>query len=206
MGFLSASCSFTRFRIIDDVPSDLWAQIPDSLKKHAFQDIDDVPLERAHGWTCFEDMLDMQWHTAPPQKGAYIVFSLRLDTRRIPAGVIKKHFALALKDEKQSNAEQNKKFISRERKKELKEQVIIRLRSRFLPVPAEFNVLWETTNNTVWFASTQSKMIELFTELFTQTFNLHLEQMIPYNLAMTILDESQLAHLDRIEPTQFATE
>ncbi len=206
MGFLSASCSFTRFRIIDEVPKDLWGQIPDKLKQFAFQDIDDVPLERGFGWTCFEDMLDMQWHTAPPQKGAYIVFSLRLDTRRVPSGVIKKHFALAMKDEKQGLMEQNKKFISRERKKELKEQVVLRLRNRFLPVPAEFNVLWATDTNTVWFASTQGKMIDMFTEYFTQTFDLHLEQMIPYNLAMTILDEAQLTHLDRLEPTHFATE
>ncbi len=206
MGFLSASCSFTRFRIIDDVPEDLWAQIPDKLKQFAFQDIDDIPVERAFGWTCFEDMLDMQWQTAPPQKGSYLIFSLRLDTRRIPAGVIKKYFALALKDEKQSLSEQNKKFISRERKKELKEQVILRLRSRFLPVPAEFNVLWATDTNSVWFASTQGKMIDIFTEYFTQTFDLHLEQMIPYNLAMTILDEAQLTHLDRLEPTQFSAE
>ncbi len=206
MGFLSASCSFTRFRIIDDIPQDLWSQIPDKLKQFAFQDIDDMPIERAHGWTCFEDMLDMQWQTAPPQKGAYIVFSLRLDTRRIPAGVIKKHFALAMRDEKQSLHEQNKKFISRERKKELKEQVIIRLRSRFLPVPAEFNVIWATDSNYIWFASTQGKMIDMFTEYFTQTFDLHLEQMIPYNLAMSMLDEASLSHLDRLEPTHFATE
>ncbi len=206
MGFLSASCSFTRFRIIDEIPKDLWSQIPDKLKQFAFQDIDDVPLERGFGWTCFEDMLDMQWHTAPPEKGAYIVFSLRLDTRRVPAGVIKKHFALALRDEKQSLFEQNKKFISRERKKELKEQVILRLRSRFLPVPAEFNVIWSTESNNVWFASTQGKMIDMFMEYFTQTFDLHLEQMIPYNLAMSMLDEAKLSHLDRLEPTQFATE
>ncbi len=206
MGFLSASCSFTRFRIIDEVPKDLWNQIPDKLKQFAFQDIDDVPLERAFGWTCFEDLLDMQWQTATPHKGAYLVFSLRLDTRRIPAGVIKKHFALAMRDEKQSLVEQNKKFISRERKKELKEQVIIRLRSRFLPVPAEFNVIWATDKNYIWFASTQGKMIDMFVEYFTQTFDLHLEQMIPYNLAMGVLDEGQLSQLDRLEATHFATE
>ncbi len=206
MGLINSSVSFTRFRIMDEVPKDLWASIPEKLKFFAFKDIDDTSDENSHGWTCFDDMLDMQWHTAPPQKGDYYVFSLRLDTRRVPPGVIKKHLALALKAEKQKMAEQNKNFISRERKKEIKEQVLIRLRQRFLPIPAEFNVVWSASSNTVWFMSTQNKMIEMFTELFTQTFNLHLDQMTPYGLASTFLNETQLMQLDILEPTHFAAE
>ena len=83
MGFCNASCSFTRFRIIDPIPSDLWMQIPDKLRQFAFRDIDDLPEMQAYGWVCFEDMLDSEWRTAPPHKGAYLLFSLRLDTRRI---------------------------------------------------------------------------------------------------------------------------
>ncbi len=206
MGLNSASVSFTRFRIMDEIPKEIWTNITEKLQLNAFQDIDNVLEESSHGWTCYEDFLDTEWRTAPPQKGEYIVFSLRLDTRRIPPAVIKKHLALALKEEKQKMAEQNKNFISRERKKELKEQVMIRLRQRFLPIPAEFNVLWSTTQNTVWFTSTQNKMIELFTELFTKTFDLHLDQMTPYGLASTFLSENQLMQLDTLEPTHFAAE
>lgn len=206
MGLLNASCSFTRFRIIDDIPADLWQQVPEKLKQFAFRDIDELPEERSFGWTCFEDMLDMEWRTAPPDKGAYLLFSLRLDTRRVPAGVIKKHLALSMRAEKARNEEQNKAFISRERKKELKEQVVLRLRSRFLPVPAEFNVVWATDTQNVWFASTQGKMVDMFIEYFTQTFDLHLEQMTPYGLALTLLSEDEQACLDNIQPTQFAAE
>ena len=159
---------------------------------------------QAQGWVCFEDMLDSEWAVAPPQKGAYIVFSLRLDMRRIPAGVVKKHLALALRQEKERMREQNKTFISRERKKELKEQVMLRLRQRFLPVPGEFNVLWATDKNEVWFASTQNKMIDLFMEEFLKTFELHLEQLTPYTLAASMLDEESLIRLDQLEATQFA--
>ena len=204
MGFCNASCSFTRFRIIDPIPSELWTQIPDKLRQFAFRDIDDLPEMQAYGWVCFEDMLDSEWRTAPPHKGAYLLFSLRLDTRRIPAAVIKKHLTLALKAEKEKMQEQGKKFISRERKKELKEQVLLRLRQRFLPIPAEFNVIWATDRNEVWFASTQGKMIDLFMEAFLNSFELHLEQITPYSLAETMLDEATMSRLDRIEATQFA--
>ena len=204
MGFANSSCSFTRFRILDPVPASLWPQIPDKLKQFAMRDIDDIPEMQAQGWTCFEDMLDTDWVTAPPQKGSYIVFSLRLDMRRIPAGVVKKHVAMALKEEKMRMAQQGKNYIARERKKELKEQVLLRLRSRFLPVPGEFNVLWATDKNEVWFASTQNKMIDLFMEEFLKSFELHLEQLTPYNLAVSMLDEESLIRLDKLEPTQFA--
>ena len=201
---VSSSISFTRFRIIDPIPSELLTQIPDKLRQFAFRDIDDLPEMQAYGWVCFEDMLDREWRTAPPQKGNYVTFSLRLDTRRIPPAIIKKQLSLALKAEKEKMQAQGKKFISRERKKELKEQVLLRLRQRFLPTPAEFNVVWEPDRNEVWFASTQGKMIDLFMEAFLNSFELHLEQITPYSLAETMLDEAAMSWLDRIEATQFA--
>lgn len=204
MGFANASCSFTRFRILDTIPQNLWNEIPERLKKFAFQDIDATTEVQAHGWVAIDDLLDTQWESAPPQKANYIVFSLRFDIRRIPAGVIKKHLQLALKQEMQTIQQQNKQFIARERKKEIKEQVLLRLRQRFLPVPGEFNVLWNTENNEVWFASTQAKMLDLFQELFLQTFELHLEILTPYSLATSLLDEQQTGLLDIVVPTDFA--
>ncbi len=203
MGFSNSTCSFSRFRILDPVPDILWTQIADRLKQYAFHDIDNIPELEAHGWVSFEDMLDVEWLGGPPQKGSYIVFSLRQDLRRIPAGVIKKQLALAIKEEKQRMSDQGKKFISRERKKELKEQVLLRLRSRFLPVPGEFNVVWATDRNEVWFASTQDKMIDLFIEQFLLTFELHLEPLTPYNLAASLVNDEDLERLDKLEATQF---
>ena len=190
MGFLASSCSFTRFRVIDPVPDELWAEIPQLLKNVAFIDIDDTTEDQADGWVSFDDYLDTTWQAGPPQKGAYIAFSLRVDTRRIPAGVVRKHLVLALKREKAENEKNGKKFISRERRKELKEQVQLSLRRRFLPVPGEFNVIWNTANNEIWFASTQTKMLELFVQRFLATFKLHIEQLTPSALALSMLGDA----------------
>ena len=190
MGFLASSCSFTRFRVIDPVPDGLWAEIPQLLKNGAFLDIDETTESQADGWVSFDDYLDTTWQAGPPQKGAYIAFSLRVDTRRIPAGVARKHLMLALKREKAENEKNGKKFISRERRKELKEQVQLSLRRRFLPVPGEFNVIWNTANNEIWFASTQEKVIELFVQRFLATFELHIEQLTPSALALSMLGDA----------------
>ena len=204
MGFLNASSSFTRFSIVDPVPEQLWADIPDLLKKGALLDIDELPEMEAKGWTCFDDYLDTQWVTASPHKGEYLAFTLRIDTRRIPAGVIRKHVTLALKKEKLANLAQGKTYISNEHKKEIKEQVTLRLRQRFLPVPAEINVVWSIRKNEVWLASVQNKVIELFMQLFLDTFQLHLQQLTPSALAIQLMGEGQVETIDRIEATVFA--
>lgn len=206
MSFLKTSTSFTRFRITDPVPKSLWAEVLDRLRRNSFTDIDELPEERSSGWTAFEDMLDTTWTASPVEKGVYLAFCLRLDTRRVPPAVIKKHLALALKQEEAHNREQGRKFVSRDRKKELKEQVMLRLRMRFLPIPAEFQVVWNTAESTLYFASTQQKMLDLFEELFIRTFELHIVPLSPYELAVARMQDNNALQLqlDTLEPTQFA--
>lgn len=204
MGFLRSSCSFTRFRIIDEIPSDLWLQIPSKLKQFAFQDIDNTTQERAWGWTNFDDMLDTNWHVSPPEKGEYLTFGLRLETRRIPPAVLKKHITIALREEQIRNQNLGQKYINKNRKIELCEQVNLRLFKHFLPIPAIFDVVWSTTTNIVYLTSIQSKLIDLFMNFFTLTFDVHLEIQTPYNLAVSILDEQLfIDKLDNIELTRF---
>ncbi len=203
MGFMNASASFTRYHITDAVPADLWSQIPDKLKQFAFKEIEDTAEERGWGWVCYDDMLDSFWRTAPPEKGEFITFSLRLDTRRVPAAVLKKHVTLALREEENKIKEQGKKYVSRERKKELKEQVQLKLRARTLPIPAEFNAVWSIQSGVVYFASTQSKVLELFEEYFSTTFGVDIEPMTPYALAVRLQGEDVMDKLDSLEPSRF---
>lgn len=201
MSFMKSSTSFTRFRITDAVPSRLWPEIVERLRRNSFTDIDELPEERAFGWTAYEDMLDTDFAANPVEKAHYLCFCLRLDTRRVPPAVIKKHTALALKKEEAQMRETGKKFVSRERKKELKEQTMLRLKMRFLPIPAYFEVVWNTAESTVYFASTQQKMLDLFEELFVRTFELHLAPLSPYELGTVLLKDA--GPLDSLEPTTF---
>ncbi len=203
MSFLKSSTSFTRFRIVDEIPADLWAAVPEKLRQFAFQDIDEIPEERSFGWVNFDDMLDTAWRISPPEKAEYLVFSLRVDTRRIPPAVLRKHTRIALQEEEQRIREFGKKFVARERKKEIAEQVKLRLRGRFLPIPSEFQVVWNTQTAKIYLASTQGKLIELFQDLFTRTFDLHIEQMLPYGLALSLLGEDVSTRLDEVEATRF---
>jgi len=203
MAILSASTSLTRYRIVEDVPRELWAEVNDRLRKFAFRDIDDTADERSFGWVCFDNMLDPNWTTAPPEKGAYLTFSLRLDTRRISAAVLKKHVQLAMEHQLRLMQSQGQKFLTRDQKTEIKEQVKLRIRARTLPVPAYFDVIWDTDKNIIYLGCTTDKILELFNELFTKTFGLNLEPQDPFFCALGILGEDRLQDLETLEPTIF---
>ncbi|PIE68971.1 MAG: hypothetical protein CSA21_04660 [Deltaproteobacteria bacterium] len=203
MSILAASTSLSRYRIVEDIPHTLWGEVMDRLRTFAFRDIDDTAEERSFGWVCFDNMLDEQWRTAPPEKGAYLAFSLRIDTRRIPAAVLKKHVQLALDEQMKQMKAQGGKYLTRDQKAEIKEQVKLRLRARTLPIPAYFHVIWDTDKQLVYLGTTTDKVRELFEEVFTKTFGLNLEPQTPFFKALALLGPDALQDLETLEPTLF---
>ena len=203
MSILSASLGLTRYRIIEDVPDELLRQVPEKLQQFCMVDIDGTADERSFGWTNMDDMLDMNWTQSPPEKGEFLTFSLRLDTRRIPPSVLKKHNAIALNKELAHNKEQGKNFVSRDRKREIKEQVTLRLRARSLPIPAVFDIVWNPSENRIYLDTTNAKVCALFEDHFALTFDLHLEPLTPFFMAMDVLGEDAAPKLENLDPTIF---
>jgi DNA recombination-dependent growth factor C len=203
LSILSASLGLTRYRIIEEVPRDLLQEVPEKLRKFGFVDIDATADERSFGWTNIDDMLDMNWTQSPPEKAEYFAFALRLDTRRIPPAVLKKHTTIALNKELEHNKEQGKNFVSRDRKREIKEQVTLRLRARTLPIPAVFDIVWNPRTNRLILATTNAKVRALFEDHFALTFDLHLEPLTPFFMAMDILGEDAAPRLEHLDPTIF---
>lgn len=203
MGFFSASCSVYRFTLVEEVPQAVWSNLSDLLWEHRFREIEETAEERGFGWVSFEDMLDTDFSTGSPVKGRYVAFALRLDTRRISPAVFKKHYRMALRKLEEQVKESGGKFVSREQKKELSEQVRLRLLSKMLPVPAVFDVAWDTKSGRIYLAAGQNKVRELFSDLFYHTFGLRLELLSPYRLALEQLPREQRHHLETYEPVLF---
>jgi len=204
LAFFSSSVSLSRYRIMDEVSDQLLREAPERLVKHAFQDIDHTADERSFGWVCADDYLDSRWHTSPPEKGHFLVFSLRLDTRRVSPAVFKKHVTLAERAFLESITDPDKRFMSKDRKREIREQVMLKLRTRALPVPAVFEAAWDLRTHTVYLATTNSKVRSLFEDQFTLTFELALEPLTPFFLATHMLGEEVLSRLESLEPTDFS--
>ena len=203
MGILSSSVSLTRYRVQEKATDELLRQVPEKLKQRAFLDIDNTADERSFGWVNIDNMLDNTWSVSAPEKGALFAFALRLDTRRIPPAVLKKHVQIALEREMEIAREQGRNFVSRARKKEIKEQVELKLRARTLPIPAVFEVVWNPGENRVYLGTTNAKVRALFEDMFQDTFDLRLESLTPFFLALEILGEEAVAKLENLEPTVF---
>lgn len=202
MSLMAASSTLTRFRLVNPATPDTLRQIPQALIKNSFRDIDQTTDERAYGWVCFDNFLDSEWLAAPPEKGEYMAFALRLDTRRIPPAVFRKYLRLALEKEMRDNKASGRSFISKERKVELREQVRLSLMAKTLPIPAVFDVVWNLRENMVYFSSVREKMIDLFMEYFSHSFDLHLEQITPLTLGLA--DPSLAKTLETAEATDFS--
>lgn len=188
MGMLSASVSLSIYKIKQEVKDALFQEALDRLRKFSFQEIDNLAVERGFGWVSSEDWLDNSFSTSP-FKGNYLVFSLRLDTRRVSPAVLKKHYTLALRDLLEKKKQEGKNFVGKEEKKELKENIKLKLLSKTLPVPAVFDVSWDMLKNIVYFSSTREKVKELFVDLFVRTFEIHLLELTPLSLAKESLGE-----------------
>jgi len=203
VAILSASLGLTRYRVVETIPDSLWRETPKRLKDNAFRDIDATTDERSWGWCNLDNMLDMDWAESPPEKGHFMCFSLRLDTRRIPPAVFKKHCMIALAKELEQAKAEGKSFISKDRRREIREQVMLRLRARSLPVPAVFDAVWNMQTGRILFASTNAKAKTLFEDHFVLSFGLNLEPLTPFFLALDMLGEAASVRLETLEPSNF---
>lgn len=167
-GILSSTTDLTVYIIEDPA-----AVTADKLKRHAFRSIDDLKTEElAAGWTSIDGMLDTAWESAPPEKGEWLCFALRVDKRSIPAAVFKKRYAEALKAEEDAiaSSEGERRPIGRKRRSELKEQVRLRLLPTVEPAPTVVDVAMNMHTGLIFVASSAKSVLTQFEELMASSF------------------------------------
>ena len=201
MGILSSSVSFTLYGIKEKIEDKIWQDLSEKLREHSFQEIEGGIEEKSFGWVSFDNWLDNSFLHSP-LIGNYAVFALRLDVRRIPSSVFKKYYELALSQALEQKQAQGRKFLAKEEKKEIKEQVKLRLLSKILPVPTVVDVVWDVDKQRVFFGATSNKLKELFVELFFQTFHLELTYLTPVELGL-INAQLKESNLQNYTPSVF---
>ncbi len=182
MSIRTGAVALTAFRIQEPMSVASVFLNPEALLIRRFNPIDDMPELLSVGWTSFDDMLDTTFGKVHPKIGEYLAFALRIDQRKISGAVLKKHYAMALQKEEAINREAGKKYVSRERKKELKEQAKMRLLAKAEPVPASHEVVVNLSTGLVLLGCASPKVADLFSERFTATFNLTLLPLDPATL------------------------
>lgn len=200
MGLLKGSASFVRFSVEGELPENLLDFIADRVVSYSFKDIDDTYDEYSIGWVSILNMFDSEFQYASYAAGDYITLTLRIDERKVSSAILKK---FVQKEEERVRLEKELPKLSRSMKVEIKDRIRTELMRKAIPVPTIFELCWSLADSTVIFFSTNKKAQALLEDYFKETFGLLLKQQIPYLTAEHLLDEEQVANLERITPEIF---
>lgn len=200
MGLLKGSASFVRFSVEGELPENLLDFIADRVVSFSFRDIDDTYDEYSIGWVSILNMFDSEFQYASYAAGDYITLTLRIDERKVSSAILKK---FVQKEEERVRLEKELPKLSRSMKVEIKDRIRTELMRKAIPVPTIFELCWSLSDSTVIFFSTNKKAQALLEDYFKETFGLLLKQQIPYLTAEHLLDEEQVARLERITPELF---
>ncbi len=200
MGLLKGSASFVRFSVEGELPENLLDFIADRVVSFSFRDIDDTYDEYSIGWVSILNMFDSEFQYASYAAGDYITLTLRIDERKVSSAILKK---FVQKEEERVRLEKELPKLSRSMKVEIKDRIRTELMRKAIPIPTIFELSWSLSDSTLIFFSTNKKAQALLEDYFKETFGLLLKQQIPYLTAEHLLDEEQVAKLERITPELF---
>ena len=203
MGLLSASNSITRYRVEGQLKKPILETVATGLKKNVISEIDDHASEKAVGWTSFETPYQPDFNGSTYTYGTYLVFALRIDKKRIPAKVIKKHFMI---ESARRLSDSGRQYLSRNEKQTIKDLVIDRLNIKVPATPNVYDIIWNYEDSVLWFFSNLKAANEELETLFLKSFDLSLIRIIPYTAAQlnSGLSDTEKDLLLKLSPTNFA--
>jgi len=187
MGIYSGTASYQRYRTAEKPPENIKEFVLEKLKNFSFREIDPGTItEKSAGWVSAENMASTFFDDMHFAKDPYLVFSLRVDTRRIPGLAMK---AGLLKEEIRFKEGTGKDRLSKQDRDMLKEEVWQSLLKKVLPTPAVYDVCWNSQTEEILFFSNAKSANDEFVTLFYRAFDLKLVPLVPYELADEIVQK-----------------
>jgi recombination associated protein RdgC len=200
MSLLSSNVSITRYQVLGQLSDPIMDNLTQLLTQNAIVEIDDEDMDQSSGWTSFEDPFFPDFTGSTFVMGSQFIFSFRMDKKAIPSKVVNKRYLQEIKKRLKISG---KDFLSRNEKKQIKEDVIRELSLRIPATPNVFDVLWNYEKKSLWFFSTQKSANEAFEIFFTKSFKLNLVRRFPYTAALKYLKDSEKDMLNRLTPSHF---
>ena len=199
MGFLTGTCTFTKYRVEGDEPISFREFVDERLKRFAFHELEGATDEKTTGWVGLGNVLDTEFRNAFYSVGDYLAFSMRIDRRSVPAALQKKH---VLEAEEKARTMTGRRYLGKQEKTEIKDRVHAVLMSKVMAVPALFDVCWCVSEKWLLLASLALKVREDFENLFKRSFELEPVPFLPWTAQS--LDQEHQAALARVTPASFA--
>lgn len=170
MGFIKGGIAISRFKILEG--SEIFADIDrvcQALNGHCFRPIEGA-ADQAQGWSLFDTPFDEEHSLGFREETVlfdnYIAFCLRVDRKRVPGSVKKIEVDKAIRAERVTSGAP----VSKARKMEIQESVMLRLLTRATAVPSAVEVLVDREAGVIYVASGQAKALDIFLGLLDTTF------------------------------------
>lgn len=203
MGLLSSSNSVTRYKVLGELEKPVIDTVYNGLIRYSIQEIDNDQQEKSVGWTSLENPYMPDFEGSSFVIGSYLIFSMRLDKKSIPAKTINKHYALEMTKLLEKSG---REYLSRNEKRTLKDHVIDALSLRIPATPNIHDIIWHPEDSWLWFFTNLKAANEALETLFKESFNLSLIRIFPYTHAdlMADLSDGDRDALSRVSPTAFS--
>jgi recombination associated protein RdgC len=199
MGLLTGSGSLTRYKVDGKIDGNVIETVRKGLSRHVIQDIDGEPKEKSVGWTSFHTPYSPDFGGSRFLVGSYLVFGLRIDKKTIPAKLVKKRLEFL---SAKRLAETGRRFLTRDEKSMIREQVLHSLSVKIPATPNCYDVVWEHEKEMVHFFSTMKTANEELETLFKTTFRRSLIRLFPFTAAELTagLSDTQKDRLHELTP------
>lgn len=196
MGLFANAVTFTRYKITDAIPDNFWNWAHERVLDNLFQDRDGLD-EYVAGWTPFDRPFHSNLALTDMSFEEFLVLGIRMDVRRIPATVLKKYCAL---EEERVKHERGLQRLSKKMLTEIRDNMRLKLLSKAIPVPCLADFLWSIESGDVFLFARQDRLRAVFEDLFKATFDMLLNPVTPYSLAVS-LSHGDASRLKAIEET-----
>lgn len=192
MGILQGSTRLRRYDVLGELDPDLDRHA--AIQANAFQGfVADDTREKTAGWVSIRDWGVTDFEPADYSIGETLCLTLRIDSRKVPARLLKEECRKIEAEWKMNLGREN---LSRAERDEIREMVHGKLIARALPTTRGIDFCWDGKEVLFWNAAESAN--ELFRALFEKTFGLKLRPVFPYTLALR-----ETEAIDALTPCSF---
>ena len=201
MGLLQGGLSLRRYLALGPVPEE--KELLEALEGNPFRPFQDGSEEERMGWVDWRNPL-----IVPPERDwvmqdRFALFSLRIDTRRVPPILLKAHVDLRLAA---LQKEKDLAFVGKEARIALQDEVKADLLRKVLPTPRVVDVAWDLKGGVLWTTAASGKAQSALLQLFHKSFGIEIQPMTPLHLASRLCPELPPEALLALEPRNLEVE
>ncbi len=202
MSLISGTVSYTRFTVIEDIPSDFQTIAEGRLPRFSFKEIDPKKNSvMSYGWVACDNPMNTRVKLNQAYHGDYILLGLRVDRKTISPVMYKARCGQELRMIRQ---ELRGKTLTRDRIQTMREEVKASMLAAVAPTTQVYEMAWDFSTGVVYFSSAARAVIDLFTELFSDTFELTLEEHDIISRTENFIENSTLSiTYEDLHPSRF---